>query len=131
MQEWRGFCCKAPLRAPPDGANRQEFKWNVSAALRSKSIFRSEVIVRSYKTGRSQGPILRESFTFTRLSMLIGPIMRMVEPPGIAPGSSPLITWAFIPIAEPKSGTCNIGRRGRHGKGIRTNSVVLMESLPA
>ncbi len=40
----------------------------------------------------------------------------MVEPPGIAPGSSSLITWAFIPIAAPKSGPFNIGVFAGEGK---------------
>ncbi len=36
----------------------------------------------------------------------------MVEPPGIAPGSGPLITSAFISIVGPKPDTCHIGAKG-------------------
>jgi len=75
--------------------------------------------------------MLRESFTFTRLSMLIGPMKRMVEPPGIAPGSSPLITWAFIPIAGSKSGTLNISTARTYGKSVQPEFAVLMQSLQA
>ncbi len=32
----------------------------------------------------------------------------MVEPPGIAPGSGPLITGAFIAIVQPKPDRLNI-----------------------
>ena len=48
--------------------------------------------------------------------MLIGPMHPgdnpeecLVEPPGIAPGSSPLMTCAFISIVGPKPDTPNIG----------------------
>ena len=47
--------------------------------------------------------------------MLVGPMTpadtreEMVEPPGIAPGSGPLIMRAFISIVGPKPDTGNIG----------------------
>jgi hypothetical protein len=51
--------------------------------------------------------------------MLIGPMLAgdnpekvMVEPPGIAPGSSPLIARAFISIVRPKPDPLNIGAIG-------------------
>ncbi len=87
---------------------------------------------------RSQSLTLRESFTFTRLSMLIGPIYvlinrEMVEPPGIAPGSSSLITWAFIPIVRPKPDLINIGGITAEGKRNRQKIIIgaLINSLRA
>jgi hypothetical protein len=51
--------------------------------------------------------------------MLIGPMLAgdnpekvMVEPPGIAPGSNPLIARAFISIVRPKPDLGNIGAIG-------------------
>jgi hypothetical protein len=51
--------------------------------------------------------------------MLIGPMLAgdnpekvMVEPPGIAPGSNPLIARAFISIVRPKPDPGNIGAKG-------------------
>ncbi len=49
--------------------------------------------------------------------MLVGPMAasadnagrKLVEPPGIAPGSGPLITGAFIAIVRPKPDEGNIG----------------------
>ena len=59
--------------------------------------------------------------------MLIGPVVTpadnagevLVEPPGIAPGSSPLIARAFIPIDRTNPNRPNIGPRGREGKDGR------------
>ena len=51
-----------------------------------------------------------------------------MEPPGIAPGSSSLITWAFIPIVEPKPDRFNIGAFDPQGKR-QANKIVLIESL--
>ena len=54
--------------------------------------------------------------------MLIGPILPamtregMVEPPGIAPGSSPVITRAFMSIARASPNPFNIGAIGCRGK---------------
>ena len=52
--------------------------------------------------------------------MLIGPMLsddngrgRLVEPPGIAPGSSPLISCAFISIVGANPDIANIGAAGR------------------
>ena len=56
-----------------------------------------------------------KEYVFTRLSMLIGPMLfvitrrRLVEPPGIAPGSGPLITGAFIAIVRANPDRTNIG----------------------
>lgn len=47
----------------------------------------------------------------------------MVEPPGIAPGSGPLITSAFIAISEASSGKPNIGRIALPSKLPTENSV--------
>lgn len=51
-----------------------------------------------------------------------------MEPPGIAPGSSSLITWAFIPIVGPKPDTLNIGASRGEGKSV-ARKIVLMEFL--
>jgi len=57
-----------------------------------------------------------ESNAFTRPSMLIGPKLSadnaeegLVEPPGIAPGSGPLISRAFISIVRANPNPPNIG----------------------
>ena len=42
----------------------------------------------------------------------------MVEPPGIAPGSGPLITSAFIAIVRPKPDRTNIGASRPTSKGL-------------
>ena len=72
----------------------------------------------------------RESFTFTRLSMLIGPAPHkpeeLVEPPGIAPGSSSLITWAFIPIVRlPGPAQYRRDRRGKEGISVENELAQL------
>lgn len=41
---------------------------------------------------------------------------KLVEPPGIAPGSGPLITSAFIAIVRPKPDQTNIGLVRTHSK---------------
>jgi len=58
--------------------------------------------------------------------MLIGPMLQspitgegLVEPPGIAPGSSPLITSAFIAIVRASPDPTNIGRQGYRRKNPR------------
>jgi len=42
----------------------------------------------------------------------------MVEPPGIAPGSGPLITSAFIAIVRANPNSPNIGALTRPSKGF-------------
>lgn len=41
-----------------------------------------------------------------------------MEPPGIAPGSEPLITRPFIPIARPKPHRTYIAAQGYEGKKV-------------
>ena len=59
--------------------------------------------------------------------MLVGPAPpadtreEMVEPPGIAPGSGPLITSAFIAIVRANPDSGNIGTIGRREKGFRSD----------
>ena len=42
----------------------------------------------------------------------------MVEPPGTAPGSDPLITSAFMSIVPPRGDSWDIGAVGAFGKGV-------------
>ena len=55
--------------------------------------------------------------------MLVGPVLsaitteRVVEPPGIAPGSGPLITSAFIAIVRADPDGFSIGVPGQSSKG--------------
>src|SRR5690349_13830147 len=79
----------------------------------------------SLKT-RSGGSGREKANTFRRLSMLIGPMLpgdnpegRLVEPPGIAPGSSPLITCAFISIVG-RTRRLTYRRSGLRFKEFRT-----------
>ena len=107
------------LQAPPEDLNPQDLI-RIStephyAARRTSSAKLSFAF--SLKT-RSGGSGREKANTFRRLSMLIGPALfrrypegRLVEPPGIAPGSSPLITCAFISIVGASPDPANIGRR--------------------
>ena len=47
----------------------------------------------------------------------------MVEPPGIAPGSGPLITSAFIAISGASPGKTNIGAAAVNSKFLTPHSV--------
>ena len=57
--------------------------------------------------------------------MLVGPAPpankreEMVEPPGIAPGSGPLITSAFIAIVRANPDRTNIGTKASNSKVLR------------
>lgn len=70
---------------------------------------------------RSQSLTLRESFTFTRLSMLIGPMgSPKRETDGGAAGNRTRVQFAYYVGVYPHSrlpGTSNIGCLVRQGKG--------------
>ena len=102
-----GFCCQAPSEPRLALLRHQGFRFEIYrtayAARRTSSAklsFAVSLIARNGGQGREK------AYTFTRLSMLIGPRLLgdtregLVEPPGIAPGSSPLITCAFISIVR-------------------------------
>src|ERR1700761_2928706 len=79
---------------------------------------------------RNAEPTREKANVFTRLSILIGPAnpgdnpgKDLVEPPGIAPGSSPLITCAFIAIDRANPDASNIGTRRCEMKKIRSRSA--------
>src|SRR5688572_19179241 len=94
---------------------------------------------------RYGGPRRAKAVLFTRPSMLVGPMLappitrgEMVEPPGIAPGSGPLITGAFIAIVRANPDRRNIGVSVPSSKGAdvtgptaRGTSVGTPEGNPA
>ena len=97
---------------------------NLPDRLRGQADFFSEVIIRSYNKGRSRSPTPGESLHLytsvdadrPRASTVDNPAEVLVEPPGIAPGSGPLITRAFIPIVRLAPSGQNIGLSGAVGK---------------
>ena len=120
-----GFCCQAPSEPRLALLRHQGFRFEIHrtayAARRTSSAKLSFAVS---LTARNGGQGREKANTFRRLSMLIGPKLTgdnpekdLVEPPGIAPGSSPLITCAFIPIVRPKPDKLNIGPRARGWKG--------------
>ena len=113
-----GFCCQAPSEPRLALLRHQGFRSEIHrvayAARRTSSAKLSFAVS---LTARNGGQGREKANTFRRLSMLIGPsgfpaITRkkeLVEPPGIAPGSSPLITCAFISIVRASPNPPNIG----------------------
>ena len=85
---------------------------------------------------RYGGPGRAKAVLFTRPSMLVGPAPpadtreEMVEPPGIAPGSGPLITSAFIAIVRANPDRPNIGEPGRLSKGAAFASSAAVPPFP-
>src|SRR5690606_23788870 len=89
---------------------------------------RGGLLQRSYRSQLENGPIrwakTGKSILFTRPSMLVGPaapadnaVRDLVEPPGIAPGSGPLITGAFIAIVRANPDSFNMRAYFQIGKG--------------
>ena len=78
-----------------------------SDCLRSHQFAFSKIVVCNYLLWASNGAQPSESLVFTRPSILFRPHQEqaaenllLVEPPGTAPGSEPLITRAFIAIVR-------------------------------
>ena len=118
--------CRLP-RAQPEDLNPLGFRssslephYAATAYSSAKLSFAVSLMARNGEPRRDK------EYVFTRLSMLIGPMLfaitrrRLVEPPGIAPGSSPFITRSFMPIVRANPDTANIGRIGGRGKDART-----------
>lgn len=106
-------------------------------ALRGEADFSSEVIVRSYNMARYGGPGRAKVILFTRPSMLVGPQLGpsvtrggLVEPPGIAPGSGPLITGTFIAIVRPRPDTVDIGLLTPKSK-VCVGKIVMGSAFPS
>jgi len=91
------------LRAPPEAAKPQEFSFGLLAALRSKG-HRSTVVVGNCTLWTDNGGTSpSESIhLYTSVDPISAPLPAnvgyLVEPPGTAPGSDPLITCAFIAV---------------------------------
>ena len=116
------------LPGPPTGPAQGSEPLGLKIRNHSNRITRRErLLQRSYRSQLENGPIrwakTGKSILFTRPSMLVGPaapadnaVRDLVEPPGIAPGSGPLITSAFIAIVRPKPDQRNIGAAVCHSK---------------
>ena len=118
--------CRLP-RAQPEDLNPQGFSlsslephYAATAYSSAKLSFAVSLMARNGEPRRDK------EYVFTRLSMLIGPMLfaitrrRLVEPPGIAPGSSPFITRSFMPIVRANPDTANIGMNDVGGKDAAT-----------
>ncbi len=103
------------LQAPPYAAKRKDLSFGYPNCLRSKSD-RSTVVVGNCTCGPiTVVPHRAKAGLFRRSSILFRPHARatprgLVEPPGTAPGSEPLITGAFIAIVRVAPNKRNIGR---------------------
>jgi len=118
-----GVLLPGPLRAPPEDLNPQGFRWSsLGPHYAARAYSPAKLSFAVSLTARNGEPRREKAIAFTRLSMLIGPALpaitreRLVEPPGIAPGSSPLITRAFISIVRASPNPPNIGAKGPAGK---------------
>src|SRR5262249_36663737 len=124
--KWGGFCCQAPPRAPPQVAKTGGLKCGqIRAALRSEGLAFSKVVVGNYCNGLLSGPKRAKSSPLHVRRSCVGPRQsgqrpgrNLVEPPGTAPGSGPLITRGFIAIV-PCGNTTNIGPRRLSEKNLR------------
>ena len=116
------------LRAPPEELIPQDLSVR---NLPNRITRRGGLLQRSYRSQLENGPIrwakTGKSILFTRPSMLVGPaapadnaVRDLVEPPGIAPGSGPLITGAFIAIVRANPDMTNIGACFRIWKRLAT-----------
>ena len=120
MQESAGILLPGSRQAPPEDLNLQEFRLELPEphyAATAYSPAKLSFAVRKWPD--NDGPVRAKAVFFTRPSMLVGPIpsadnagRKMVEPPGIAPGSGPLITSAFIAIVRASPDSPNIGAKG-------------------
>ena len=104
------------LQAPPYAAKRKGLSFGYPSCLRSQSD-RSTVVVGNCTCGPiTVVPHRAKAGLFSRSSILFRPHARatprgLVEPPGTAPGSEPLITGAFIAIVRVAPNRPNIGAR--------------------
>ena len=111
------------LRAPPEGANPQDLVSGYPDCLRSQSHRRSTVVVGNYALWTDNGGTSpgQSNPLYTFVDPVSAPFAPnegfMVEPPGTAPGSDPLIPSAFMSIV-PKDDQ-QIGPRVSHRKGPR------------
>ena len=105
------------LRAPPEDLNPQDLGENHRVAYAARRTSPAKLSFAVRKWPETVVPCREKAIAFTRLSMLIGPSHpgdtreEMVEPPGIAPGSSPLISCAFISIVRSKPDRTYIGQK--------------------
>ena len=110
------------LRTPPYAAKRKGLSFGYPSCLRSQSD-RSTVVVGNCTFGPiTVVPHRAKAGLFSRSSILFRPPLRptsgvLVEPPGTAPGSDPIITGAFIAIVRANPNIPDIGRGGALRKG--------------
>ena len=110
------------LRTPPYAAKRKGLSFGYPSCLRSQSD-RSTVVVGNCTFGPiTVVPHRAKAGLFSRSSILFRPPPRptsgvLVEPPGTAPGSDPIITGAFIAIVRANPNIPDIGRGGALRKG--------------
>ena len=117
------------LPGPPTGPAQGSEPLGLKIRNHSNRITRRErLLQRSYRSQLENGPIrwartsesnpLYTSVDASRphAASADNAGRKLVEPPGIAPGSGPLITSAFIAIVRPKPDRTNIGAAVRHSK---------------
>ena len=121
------------LRAPPEELIPQDLSVRNQP---NRITRRGGLLQRSYRSQLENGPIrwakTGKSILFTRPSMLVGPaapadnaVRDLVEPPGIAPGSGPLITGAFIAIVRANPDMTDIGSQPSRSKGAASSASIL------
>src|SRR5688572_2683133 len=103
--KWGGFCCQAPPRAPPQLARAEDLGAEKPALLTQRELDLQQSCRWQLLQWASVGAQAGKVFAFTRPSILCRPQTfrpttgrNLVEPPGTAPGSGPLITRGFIAI---------------------------------
>ena len=114
--------CRLP-RAQPEDLNPLGFSLSSLEPHYAATAYSSAKLSFAVSLAARYGEPRRDKeYAFTRLSMLIGPMLfvitrrRLVEPPGIAPGSSPFITRSFMSIVRASPDRTNIGMIDGRGK---------------
>lgn len=108
QEKWGGFCCQAPPRAPPQLARAEDLGWKTPAAYAARRISGAKLSLATIANGLLSGPRRAKSSPLHVRRSCVGPRqsgqrsrkIHLVEPPGTAPGSGPLITRGFIAIVS-------------------------------
>jgi len=125
IEESGGLLLPGAPRAPPEDLNPQDLSVRNQP---NRITRRGGLLQRSYRSQLDNGPIrwartsesnpLYTSVDASRphAASADNAGRKLVEPPGIAPGSGPLITSAFIAIVRPKPDGRYISKFGRLSK---------------
>ena len=110
------------LRTPPYAAKRKDLVSATRTAYAARAIAGARLLLATVLCGPiTVAPRRDKANSFRRSSILFRPqgppIREMVESPGTAPGSDPIITSAFMSIDRANPNATNIGRADGCGKG--------------